>query len=145
MSTRVLVINSGSSSIKYQLLDVETHEALATGLVERIGQPTGRLKHTGPAGTTQLEQPVPDHEAGMALVLGLFEEHGPRLVESPPPVPQRREEVGLQERAELTRKVGIHPVKGGLVVGPVLAGGVDPHQQHRQPPGQFQEVVGEPS
>ncbi|MBB2922600.1 acetate/propionate family kinase [Cellulomonas cellasea] len=82
MSTRVLVINSGSSSIKYQLLDVETHEALATGLVERIGQPTGRLKHTGPAGTTTLEQPVPDHEAGMALVLGLFEEHGPRLVES---------------------------------------------------------------
>lgn len=82
MSTRVLVINSGSSSIKYQLIDVETHEALATGLVERIGQPTGRLKHTGPAGTTTLEQPVPDHEAGMALVLQLFEEHGPRLVES---------------------------------------------------------------
>ncbi|WP_258726127.1 acetate/propionate family kinase [Cellulomonas sp. NS3] len=81
MSTRVLVINSGSSSIKYQLLDVDTHEALATGLVERIGQPTGRLKHTGPAGTTTLEQPVPDHEAGMALVLQLFEEHGPRLVE----------------------------------------------------------------
>ncbi|MFS0698469.1 acetate/propionate family kinase [Cellulomonas sp. 179-A 4D5 NHS] len=82
MSTRVLVINSGSSSIKYQLIDVETHEALATGLVERIGQPTGRLKHTGPAGTTTLEQPVPDHEAGMALVLQLFEEHGPHLVES---------------------------------------------------------------
>ncbi|GEA86246.1 acetate/propionate family kinase [Cellulomonas cellasea] len=82
MSTRVLVINSGSSSIKYQLLDVETHEALATGLVERIGQPTGKLKHTGPAGTTTLEQPVPDHEAGMAMVLQLFEEHGPRLVES---------------------------------------------------------------
>lgn len=82
MSTRVLVINSGSSSIKYQLLDVDTHEALATGLVERIGQPTGKLKHTGPTGTTTLEQPVPDHEAGMAMVLQLFEEHGPRLVES---------------------------------------------------------------
>ncbi|MGW6129371.1 acetate/propionate family kinase [Cellulomonas sp. NPDC055163] len=82
MSTHVLVINSGSSSIKYQLIDVDTHDALATGLVERIGQPTGKLKHTGPAGTTELEQPVPDHEAGMAMVLGLFEEHGPRLVES---------------------------------------------------------------
>lgn len=82
MSTRVLVINSGSSSIKYQLIDVDTHEALASGLVERIGQPTGRLKHTGPAGTTTVEQPVPDHESGMAMVLGLFEEHGPRLVES---------------------------------------------------------------
>ncbi len=82
MSTRVLVINSGSSSIKYQLIDVDTHEALATGLVERIGQPQGRLKHTGPAGTSEVEQPVPDHEAGMAMVLGLFDEHGPRLVES---------------------------------------------------------------
>jgi acetate kinase len=82
VSTRVLVINSGSSSIKYQLIDVETHEALATGLVERIGQPTGRLRHTGPDGATTLEQPVPDHEAGMALVLSLFEQHGPRLVES---------------------------------------------------------------
>ncbi|MCL2424047.1 MAG: acetate kinase, partial [Micrococcales bacterium] len=41
MTTQVLVINSGSSSIKYQLVDVETGEALASGLVERIGAPMG--------------------------------------------------------------------------------------------------------
>lgn len=39
--TRVFVVNSGSSSIKYQLVDVETEEAILSGLVERIGEPGG--------------------------------------------------------------------------------------------------------
>ncbi len=79
MSTHVLVVNSGSSSIKYQLVDVESGEALATGLVERIGQEMGAFKHEGPNGVVTLEQPVPDHESGMATVLGLFAQHGPTL------------------------------------------------------------------
>ncbi|GAA3804950.1 acetate/propionate family kinase [Cellulomonas soli] len=79
MSTLVLVINSGSSSIKYQLVDVDTHEALATGLVERIGLAVGRLKHEGPNGDVVLEQPIANHEAGMELVLAQFAEHGPAL------------------------------------------------------------------
>jgi acetate kinase len=82
VNTLVLVINSGSSSIKYQLLDVATQEVLANGIVERIGLETGRVKHTGPDGDTVLEQPVPDHEAGMKLVLGLFAEHGPQIDET---------------------------------------------------------------
>ncbi|WP_448630186.1 acetate/propionate family kinase [Cellulomonas soli] len=79
MSTLVLVINSGSSSIKYQLVDVDTHDALATGLVERIGLAVGRLKHEGPNGDVVLEQPIANHEAGMELVLAQFAEHGPTL------------------------------------------------------------------
>ncbi|HEY9438009.1 MAG TPA: acetate kinase [Streptomyces sp.] len=43
---RVLVLNSGSSSVKYQLLDMREHARLATGLVERIGERTSRLVHT---------------------------------------------------------------------------------------------------
>ncbi len=39
--TRVFVVNSGSSSIKYQLVDVETEQAILSGLVERIGEPGG--------------------------------------------------------------------------------------------------------
>lgn len=39
--TRVFVVNSGSSSIKYQLVDVDTEEAILSGLVERIGEPGG--------------------------------------------------------------------------------------------------------
>lgn len=79
MSTHVLVVNSGSSSIKYQLVDAESGESLASGLVERIGQPVGSFKHEGPDGVTKLEQPVPDHEAGLHAVLELFAEHGPQL------------------------------------------------------------------
>lgn len=45
-STRVLVLNSGSSSVKYQLLDMRDGSRLAVGLVERIGEETSRLKHT---------------------------------------------------------------------------------------------------
>jgi len=79
MSQDVLVINSGSSSIKYQLVDVESGDAIASGIVERIGQATGSVTHTGPDGKTTLEQPIPDHEVGMDLVLRLFAEHGPVL------------------------------------------------------------------
>ncbi|MEU6854930.1 acetate kinase [Actinacidiphila alni] len=43
--TRVLVINSGSSSVKYQLLDMADHARLATGLVERIGERGGVADH----------------------------------------------------------------------------------------------------
>ncbi|MBW0255369.1 acetate/propionate family kinase [Cellulomonas sp. PS-H5] len=77
----VLVINSGSSSIKYQLVDATSGDALASGIVERIGLEVGKVKHEGPNGATVLEQPVPDHETGMRLVLGLFEEQGPQLRE----------------------------------------------------------------
>ncbi|MBQ4463169.1 MAG: acetate kinase, partial [Eubacterium sp.] len=42
---KVLVINCGSSSLKYQLIDSETEQALAVGLCERIGI-DGRLNHT---------------------------------------------------------------------------------------------------
>lgn len=48
-ATRVLVLNSGSSSVKYQLLDMRDGTRLAVGLVERIGENTSRLVHT-PAG-----------------------------------------------------------------------------------------------
>lgn len=82
MNTEVLVINSGSSSIKYQLVDVASGEALASGIVERIGLDVGKIKHEGPDGDTVLEQPVPDHETGMRLVLDLFAKHGPQVDES---------------------------------------------------------------
>lgn len=77
----VLVINSGSSSIKYQLVDVTSGDALASGIVERIGLEVGKVKHEGPSGETVLEQAVPDHETGMRLVLDLFEQQGPPIRE----------------------------------------------------------------
>ncbi|MFE9704076.1 acetate kinase [Streptomyces sp. NPDC005930] len=67
--TRVLVLNSGSSSVKYQLIDMRDGERLAVGLVERIGEDASRLKHT-PAGGESREWSgaVPDHEAALKSV-----------------------------------------------------------------------------
>lgn len=85
MTGRVLVINSGSSSIKYQLIDVgdngsDSNTVLANGLVERIGEVhDGLLRHDGPAGRVSREQPIADHQAGVRAVLKLFEEVGPSL------------------------------------------------------------------
>ncbi|MBU4213365.1 MAG: acetate kinase [Actinobacteria bacterium] len=79
MSTLVLVINSGSSSIKYQLVDVESGDPQASGIVERIGAQDGRVTHKGPDGKHSVELPVPDHEIGMQIVLSQFAEHGPVL------------------------------------------------------------------
>lgn len=65
----VLVINCGSSSLKYQLINSETEAVLAKGLCERITI-DGVLKHT-PAGreTVVIESPMPDHKAAVQLVL----------------------------------------------------------------------------
>ena len=82
MSQTVLVINSGSSSIKYQLVDPETGEAIAKGLVERIGDPVGKIKHTHGDDVTIEEIPIADHEVGMREVLRLFDNKGPKLAEA---------------------------------------------------------------
>ena len=79
MSEQVLVVNAGSSSIKYQLIDVASGTALASGLLERIGQPMGTVRHDGPDGRTTFEQPLPDHKAGIGTILEMFAEHGPVL------------------------------------------------------------------
>ncbi|PPS67112.1 MULTISPECIES: acetate kinase [Streptomyces] len=67
--TRVLVLNSGSSSLKYQLLDMRDSSRLAVGLVERIGERTSRLKHT-PAGGESRERggAIADHDAALKAV-----------------------------------------------------------------------------
>jgi len=79
VSEQVLVVNAGSSSIKYQLIDVASGTALASGLLERIGQPMGTVRHDGPDGRTTFEQPLPDHKAGIGTILEMFAEHGPVL------------------------------------------------------------------
>ena len=69
----ILVINCGSSSIKYQLLDMKSDDAyslIAKGIVEKIGLPEGILQYA-PTGREKIvkELPVADHKVGMKLVL----------------------------------------------------------------------------
>ncbi|MCG2747909.1 MAG: acetate kinase [Desulfobulbaceae bacterium] len=71
---KILVINSGSSSIKYQLLDMATESVLVTGLVERIGEASGVLTAgtfpgTGVEKSVRQETMIPDHRTGMQLLI----------------------------------------------------------------------------
>ncbi|MFV0436105.1 MAG: acetate kinase [Desulfopila sp.] len=74
---KVLVINSGSSSIKFQLLDMVDESVLASGLVERIGEDEGHVTcelRPGSDGeeVIELTEPVVDHEHGMRLAVELL-------------------------------------------------------------------------
>ena len=67
---KVLVINCGSSSLKYQLIDMETESVLAKGLCERIGIEGSRLKHE-PTGKDKvvIEENMADHNDAVKMVL----------------------------------------------------------------------------
>ena len=67
---KVLVINCGSSSLKYQLIDSDTEKALAVGICERIGQEISVLKHTPDNGEKiVVEAAMPNHEVAVQMVL----------------------------------------------------------------------------
>ena len=81
MSDHVLVVNAGSSSLKYSLVDASTGDAPASGLVERIGESSGALRHSGPDGDTEDKRKVSDHEDALRWAMDAFESHGPSLDE----------------------------------------------------------------
>jgi len=66
---KVLVINAGSSSIKYQLYQMPESQVLAKGMVEPIGAESSRLSQSHGGQTHTVEKYIPDHEAGMELIL----------------------------------------------------------------------------
>lgn len=88
MADLVQVVNSGSSSIKYQLLDLSDPDSpivWASGLVERIGEEQGQLTHRSRIGATpeadmtvlEIAEPIPTHEAGFAAIARAFATSGP--------------------------------------------------------------------
>ncbi|NLC63364.1 MAG: acetate kinase [Thermoanaerobacterales bacterium] len=76
---KVLVINCGSSSLKYQLFDMKDQRAIAKGLVERIGLETGMLKHQ-PLNKDKVEisESIPNHKVAVKMMLDalLHEDYG---------------------------------------------------------------------
>ncbi|MFY9323428.1 MAG: acetate kinase, partial [Syntrophomonadaceae bacterium] len=70
---KVLVVNAGSSSIKYQVFDMTDESVLAKGLVDRVGIPGTTLEHK-PAGKDEvvIKRDLPDHTEGMKLVLDVL-------------------------------------------------------------------------
>lgn len=74
---KILVLNSGSSSIKYKLMDMRDETLLADGLVERIGEATGEITHRkytpgSPPSQTRREQAIADHAQGMEMAVALL-------------------------------------------------------------------------
>ncbi len=73
---KVLVINSGSSSLKYQLVDTGNGAKIAAGLVERIGLAGANIEHTQGGEKNRYERDIADHSAAFAAVTEVFAGHG---------------------------------------------------------------------
>ena len=73
----ILIINAGSSSLKYQLMDPETGVVSAKGLCERIGI-DGRLNHSANGNKVVKDIPMPTHSEAIAATLEILQdaEHG---------------------------------------------------------------------
>jgi acetate kinase len=79
MSRSVLVLNSGSSSVKFQLIDPDSGASLADGIVERIGEEESSASLTvGEKEVTRGDR-VADHEVALRIAFELFDEAGARL------------------------------------------------------------------
>ena len=79
MTDRVLVLNAGSSSLKYRLLDGATGVAEASGVVERIGEDSGTLTHSVGGQDHTEERHVADFEDALRSALDAFDRHGPAI------------------------------------------------------------------
>lgn len=93
---KILVINSGSSSIKYKCFEMPRGAVLASGLCEKIGEPSGRLTHHVADRETVTEKAFPDHAAALEDVLAQMTGQG-----------------GVLERTEEIGGVGHRVVHGG--------------------------------
>ncbi len=93
---KVLVVNCGSSSIKYQLYEMPEKRVISRGIVERIGEQHAALEHHYADEVRRLEGQIADHEEGMALILETLA--GPE---------------GVLENAEEIAAIGHRVVHGG--------------------------------
>jgi len=79
---KILIINCGSSSIKYQLLDMEGETVITKGLVERIGLKESVLKYNVGDAQYKIEQDIAGHSAGISLVLDVISQGPHKVIDS---------------------------------------------------------------
>jgi len=94
---QILVINSGSSSIKFQLIEMPKSEALCSGLVERIGLENAKIKYQVGGNTHEKTADIPNHKVGLELVASYLLD----------------KEIGVINSAEEIKAVGHRVVHGG--------------------------------
>ena len=66
---KILVLNCGSSSLKYQLIDMETEEVLASGKYERIGEKEAFITHKAQGKKVEIKKPAYDHKEAIEFTL----------------------------------------------------------------------------
>jgi acetate kinase len=83
----ILVVNAGSSSIKYQLIDMKTEQPLSSGIVERIGLEEGKVKHSyiknGEERKITESFPIPNHSIGLKRVAELLTDKDFGVISNP--------------------------------------------------------------
>lgn len=75
----IFVINSGSSSLKYQLIEPVSGDVLAKGIAERIGTDRGEVTHEVHAEKFSETLPLPTHKEALTRIIEMFATHGPDL------------------------------------------------------------------
>jgi acetate kinase len=81
MATPILLLNCGSSSIKYQVIDGDSEQVSASGIIQRIGEATGTLDHTFQGTEHHLDAHFADHAEALAALVKMFGDVGPSLGE----------------------------------------------------------------
>nr|MBR6778026.1 acetate kinase [Clostridia bacterium] len=122
---KILVVNAGSSSLKYQLFDMNTNAVLAKGLCERIGI-DGMITHKRPAQPDyKANADFPDHKAAIECVLSLLTDKEKGVIASVEEISavghrfahggeklKKSAILGDQELAYLESIVGLNPLHG---------------------------------
>ena len=81
MSSPILLLNCGSSSVKYQVIDAGSEDVVASGLIQRIGDDVGTIDHTYAGVTHHDDRPFPDHHVALEVLVALFDQVGPSLTD----------------------------------------------------------------
>ncbi|MBK8447051.1 MAG: acetate kinase [Micropruina sp.] len=79
MSTPILLLNAGSSSIKYQVIDADDEDVLASGIIQRIGDESGTIDHRVDGQTHHQTRGFPNHGRALTVLVQMFDEFGPAL------------------------------------------------------------------
>ena len=79
---KILIVNAGSSSLKYQVIDMEGEQVLAKGVVERINIEGSQLKHTKGKDKYEIKQPIKDHVEATQLVLATLQDETIGVIKS---------------------------------------------------------------
>jgi acetate kinase len=94
---KILVINAGSSSIKYQLIEMPAQNVLCNGMIDRIGLDTSNLTYTTPNNKVEESATIPDHKTGLEKVAAFLMD----------------KEIGVIKNADEITAVGHRVVHGG--------------------------------